>query len=120
MAILPSSLHPAGPVFKTDLHNAYHSLSALLQVYPALGSLLHVASDDSMEWVLEALRVVVGAVPEAAATFEGEICGAIMGVWYRHTNDPVLAPACQDVLCTLIGIPQCQEGVLQRVLPTLR
>lgn len=93
---------------------------ALVQVYPALGSMLKSAKDDGVEWVLTALDKVVRKVPDAAAACHSDISEVVLRIWWAGANDPFLAPTCQDLLGALAAIPACQTSLLSRILPSLR
>jgi len=90
------------------------------RLYPALGHLLAAATDESLEWVLSTLRVLVQHVPAAAAQSEAAMTEAVLRVWWTRANDPMAAPCCQEVVAALAAIPACRGAVAGRVTGALR
>ncbi|OCT91946.1 importin-9 [Xenopus laevis] len=87
-----------------------------------LDGLIHLAAQFTSEvlnLVMETLCIVCSVDPAFTASAEAKICPFSIAIFLKYSNDPVVASLAQDIFKELAQIPQCQNAMQMRLIPTL-
>ena len=98
------------------------SASVFPRLYPSIRRCLldETVSGEDKEWVLQTIAATVRSAPSALVPFEADLAPAILGIWWSHANDPMVAPSCEGVLADMVAVPEMQVSLLGRCLGSLR
>ncbi|NP_001087649.1 importin 9 L homeolog [Xenopus laevis] len=87
-----------------------------------LDGLIHLAAQFTSEvlnLVMETLCIVCSVDPAFTASAEAKICPFTIAIFLKYSNDHVVASLAQDIFKELAQIPQCQNPMQMRLIPTL-
>jgi hypothetical protein len=70
---------------------------------------------------LKLLCEAIAYAPRAVAAFEARLTPLLIGIWLRHSNDPLLRPQCESALALLLGNEDAAiaGAVVLRLLPVI-
>ncbi|XP_038707498.1 importin-9 [Tripterygium wilfordii] len=95
----------------------YNIQPELMGLFSSLIDLLHQASDETLQLVLETLQAAIKGDFGASAMIEPIISSVILQVWASHVSDPFISIDAIEVLEALRNTPGCIQPLISRTLP---